>query len=305
VLVKAEDDSCMAEKAVEAAKKLVEAGPHAVLGPVCSTAALAALGVYQEAEIVVISPSATEVSLTRSGRYPLFFRTIAPDDAQARLLADFAVNFLNARRIAIVSDSGVYDTMQAGFAAAFLGENPDLAVAAGEFFGQTQVNWQEIAERAALFEAQALIFFGHPADGAKMLAAMRRQGMETAFVADQRIAGPEFAKQAGEYSPGVYACLLPDVSEIPLAEKLVMEYRDIHFIEPCPFYLNAHAAVQALFEALENSGCRKGSGLADALRAGKVATSLGNTGFDENGDIVGHGFAMHSLKDGRFVVMPF
>ncbi|MDI6796958.1 MAG: branched-chain amino acid ABC transporter substrate-binding protein [Desulfatibacillaceae bacterium] len=299
-----EDDSCMAEQAVSAAKLLVNANPHAVIGPVCSTSAMAVLDIYQEAETVVISPCATEISFTQSGLYPLFFRTIAPDDAQARLMADFAVSFLGAQRIAVVAGFGVYDTMQAEFAAGFLRDAPHAKVVLLELFAPDRADWQELAERIGAVDAQALIFFGHPSDSAQMLAAMRNKGLETAFVADQRVAADKaFAKEAGDYSAGVFACLLPNILENPLAEKLVLEYRDIHFAEPSPFYLNAYAALQALFEALEISGCQKGALLASALRAGKTETPLGSIGFDDTGEMTGHGFEMQRLQGGRFVAL--
>jgi branched-chain amino acid transport system substrate-binding protein len=300
-----EDDSCQPEKAVEAAGRIVEANPHAVLGPVCSTTALAVLDIYREAEIVVISPCVTEIHLAQSGLYPLFFRTIAPDDAQARLLANFAADFLGAQRIAVVAGFGVYDTMQAEFVAELLDKAPHAEMVLLELFSPDKADWEELAERIGAVGAQSLIFFGHSADSAKMLAAMRGKGLETAFVADQRIADDSFIKDAGDYPAGVFASLLPGFSGNPLAEKLVLEHRDVYSADPSPFYLNAYAALQALFDALENSECQKGLLLADALRSLKVETPLGHIGFDEKGEILGYGFTMHRLQDGKFAGLEF
>src|SRR5512145_3242311 len=86
-----EDEACKPELATNAATKLVSAKADAVIGHICSGATKAALRTYKDAGIIVISPSATSPELTLSGQYPNFHRTIAPDDAQARLVADFAL----------------------------------------------------------------------------------------------------------------------------------------------------------------------------------------------------------------------
>jgi branched-chain amino acid transport system substrate-binding protein len=112
-----EDDVCKPEVATNTATKLV--GPktlHVVLGHICSGATKAALGIYKDSNQVVMSPSATNPALTQSGDYPNFFRTIASDDAQARLEVDFALDVLKVKKIAVLHDKGDYGKGLAEFA---------------------------------------------------------------------------------------------------------------------------------------------------------------------------------------------
>ncbi len=88
----AEDDVCKPEVATNTATKLVSQKVPVVIGHICSGATKAALGIYKDAKILAISPSATNPDLTQSGDYPNFYRTIASDDAQAKLEVDFALN---------------------------------------------------------------------------------------------------------------------------------------------------------------------------------------------------------------------
>jgi branched-chain amino acid transport system substrate-binding protein len=69
-----------------------------------------------------MSPSATNPALTQSGDYPNFFRTIASDDAQARLEVDFALDVLKLKKIAVLHDKGDYGKGLAEFAKAFPGK---------------------------------------------------------------------------------------------------------------------------------------------------------------------------------------
>lgn len=115
-----QDEECKPEKATNVATKLISDGAVAVLGHICSGPTKAALPIYTAAKLVSISPTATSPELTRSGQYPLFFRTIAADDAQANLGADFAVNKLNAKKIALLHDKGDYGRGYAEFARDFI-----------------------------------------------------------------------------------------------------------------------------------------------------------------------------------------
>ncbi|MCI5212134.1 MAG: branched-chain amino acid ABC transporter substrate-binding protein, partial [Candidatus Electrothrix sp. ATG2] len=103
-----EDDVCKPEVATNTATKLVSAGAKVVIGHICSSATKAALPIYDEANVIVISPSATDSDLTKSGNYPTFYRTIAPNDAQAASIVNFAVGELQAQKIAIIHDKGDY-----------------------------------------------------------------------------------------------------------------------------------------------------------------------------------------------------
>ncbi|MBW2324383.1 MAG: branched-chain amino acid ABC transporter substrate-binding protein, partial [Deltaproteobacteria bacterium] len=84
------DDVCKPEVATNTATYLLSKKVDVVQGHICSGATKAALGVYKDAGIIAMSPSATNPALTQSGDYPNFFRTIASDDAQAKLEVDFA-----------------------------------------------------------------------------------------------------------------------------------------------------------------------------------------------------------------------
>jgi branched-chain amino acid transport system substrate-binding protein len=73
----AQDDQCKPEMATNAATKLISDKAVAVIGPICSGPTKAALPLFQQANIIAISPTATTPGLTEDGKNPLFFRTVA------------------------------------------------------------------------------------------------------------------------------------------------------------------------------------------------------------------------------------
>jgi ABC-type branched-chain amino acid transport systems, periplasmic component len=102
------DDQCKPELATNAATKLVSEKVSIVLGHICSGATKAALPIYKDAKVVVMTPSATSTELTQSGNYPNFFRTISYDLIQGKAAAEFAVSELKVKKVAVIHDKGDY-----------------------------------------------------------------------------------------------------------------------------------------------------------------------------------------------------
>ncbi len=98
VVLSLQDDQCKPEFATNAAMKLLSDQVNVVLGHICSGPTKAALPIYKDSGLVCMSPSATSPSLTLSGDYPNFFRTIASDDAQGALAAMFAIEKLGLKK---------------------------------------------------------------------------------------------------------------------------------------------------------------------------------------------------------------
>ena len=82
------DDYCDGEQGVAAARKLIAEGVVFVAGHLCSGATIPASALYQEAGIVMISPSSTNPKLTGQG-FRNVFRVAGRDSEQARLAGDY------------------------------------------------------------------------------------------------------------------------------------------------------------------------------------------------------------------------
>ena len=108
VEVVSQDDQCKPEMATNAATKLISDKVAVVIGPICSGPTKAALPLFQDADLIAVSPTATTPGLTEDGKHPLFFRTVANDNAQARLTSDFMLNKLKAKKVAYLHDNGDY-----------------------------------------------------------------------------------------------------------------------------------------------------------------------------------------------------
>jgi len=295
------DDVCKPEVAANAAQKLVSDKVDAVVGHICSGATKAALGIYRDARINVISPSATNVELTKSGEYPNFFRTIAPDDAQARLEVDFALKHLKSKRFAVIHDKGDYGKGLAEFAKEFLAKaGAEMVLFEGITPGA--VDYTSIVNKIKQSKADTVIYGGYHPEAAKIVMTMRKKRMTTAFISDDGVKDDTFIKVAGTYAEGVYATGPIDTSKSPQALAAIEQHKKRFNADPGAFYLNAYAATQALLAAIAKAGSTDYAAVSKALRTQWVDTPLGKISFDARGDAKGIGFSMYVVKNGQYVL---
>jgi branched-chain amino acid transport system substrate-binding protein len=297
-----EDDVCKPEIAANTAGKLVSANVHVVLGHVCSGATKAALGIYRDAGVIALSPSATNPELTKSGQYPNFYRTIAPDDAQARLDVDFVLGTLKAKKIAILHDKQDYGRGFAEFAKKFIDESGGTGkVSLFEGITAGAVDYSAVIQKVRQSGAEAVIYGGYHPEASKLVMGMRKKKLEVPFVSDDGVKDDTFIKVAGAFAEGVYASGPRDTSKNPLAVAAAAAHRAAYGGDPGAFYLNAWAGTQALLNAIARAGTTGQAAVAKALRTEYVETPLGRIRFDARGDAEGVGFAMYQVRNGAYV----
>ncbi|MBN1613264.1 MAG: branched-chain amino acid ABC transporter substrate-binding protein [Deltaproteobacteria bacterium] len=296
-----EDDVCKPEVATNTATKLASQKATAVLGHICSGATKAALGIYKDAKIVVISPSATNPELTQSGRYPNFFRTIASDDAQARLEVDFALDVLKVKKIAVLHDKGDYGKGLAEYAKKFIEESGKASVVFYEGITPGAVDYSSVVQKIKRSGAEAVIYGGYHPEASSIVSQMRRRAMKTTFISDDGVKDDTFIKVAGTYAEGVYATGPKDTTKNPLAIAAIEAHRKTYGSDPGAFFLNAYAGMQAILNAIEKARSTKYKAVAGALRSHYVDTPLGKIKFDNRGDAIGVGFSMYQVRKGVYV----
>ena len=300
VVILQEDDQCKPEVAANVGTKLVSENADIVLGHICSGATKAALNIYKDAGIITMSPSATNVELTKSGDYPNFFRTISPDDAQALLQVDFALNTLKVKKVAVIHDKGDYGKGLAEFAQGFLIER-DAKPVLFEGITPGAVDYSAVVQKIKRSGAEAVIYGGYHPEAAKIVSGMRKKKMDTIFISDDGVRDDTFIKVAGKYAEGVYATGPIDTTKSPMAVAAIEQHKKTFGSEPGAFYLNAYAAALCLIQAIEKAGSTDPGAVTNALRTNWFDTPLGRISFDERGDAKGIGFAVYQVQNGQYV----
>lgn len=296
-----EDDACKPELATNTATRLIAQRVDAIIGHICSGPTKAALGIYNAARLVAISPSATTPDLTQSGNYPNFFRTIAADDSQAKTQVDFVLNKLGSSKIAVIHDKQDYGKGLAEYAKRFIEESGKAKVVLFEGVTAGAVDYSAIVQKIKRFEADTVIFGGYHPEASKIVAQLHKKRMKIPFVSGDGIKADTFIKIAGVNAEGVYASGQADTSKNMMMIKARSDHKKMYGEDPGNFFENAYAATQALLNAIEKAGSTDYAQVVAALRAEYVETPLGRISFDERGDAVGVGFSMYQVRAGKYV----
>lgn len=294
------DDQCKPELATNAAAKLVSDKVVAVIGHICSGATKSALGIYKDSYLVCISPSATNPPLTQSGEYPNFFRSIAPDDAQAKLAVSFIKNTLKLSKIAVLHDKGDYGKGFAELVKQFA-EEEGLTVVLFEGINPGAPDYSAVVNKIGNAAPQGVVWGGYHPEASKLVQQMRDRGINVPFISDDGVKDNTFIEVAGKYAEGVYATGPMDTSKLPVAVKAIEAHKAKYSEEPGAFFKEAYAASLALFNAIDKADSTKYEDIAKALRTEFVDTSLGKISFDAKGDVIGFGFSIFQVRDGAYV----
>jgi len=297
-----EDDGCDPALASTAATKLAGSGLTIVMGHTCSGATRSALSVYGDT-MLVVSPSATEVSLTDDGAHPYFFRTTPRDDAQSSMQIQL-LKKLSLKKVALLHDKGDYGKALADLAKAELDATPDSGIEIVLFEGVTtgQVSYDAIISKLKNSGAEALLWGGYYNDASKLAIQMRNKKVDTIIIGADGLKDDRFLSMAGDAAEGTYATGQVDLSQNPLAQAAVEDHKKRHSEETGTYFLYSAGATEAVLAAIEAVGNATDlPALKKHLQEVTVDTAMGPIRFDEKGDVIGAGFKMYEVKDGKFV----
>ena len=311
-----EDDGCFeAGVTAFAAQRVIQRpGLVGVVGPMCSGGAMAAIPVYAEAGIVMISGSATRTDLTLTQPEPrFFFRTAYTNAAEGALQARFVISQLKAVTAWLIDNSEAYGNDLADAAQAVLEAGGRLVTR--EHILQGTVDFSQLTARIAVDDPDVVIFEGFNPEAALLYRQLRDAGYEGPFVAaDGAASVQDFIEPLGEEAEGVvFAGCLPE-----LPEEFLADYIAIHGQEPTTAFAGHLAdAVHILLDAVAAVAVDEGGSLViDPLELREAVSKpkllIGASGiiaFDENGDRVGTaetvGLAMCEVRNGGFAPLLF
>ena len=197
-----QDDQCSGPGSESAAEKLISDGVVAVMGPMCSGGAVAALDNYGAEDILVISASATNGSVVKQGATN-FARTAWNDDTQGAEMAKYVYNTLKLTKAVTVNDQSTYgkglmDVFKATFEELGGTVSSEQAVTVGE------QDFSSVVTTITGESPEIVVFGGFIAEGAALVRQLKDGGFEGAFMGADGIADQDFIDQAAGGAEGAY-----------------------------------------------------------------------------------------------------
>ena len=136
-----EDDATDVTKGINAFNSLIFKDIDIVIGGIMSNVASGILPIANRNQVLLFSPKATAVDLSKENDY--FFRIWPTDDLDGKYSAAYIVDSLNLKRIAILYDDGTYGVgIRNEFKKYLNGKDVELVFDEGYSSGQTNFRTQ-------------------------------------------------------------------------------------------------------------------------------------------------------------------
>jgi len=291
------DDACEPKQAVSVANRLVDQDKvAAVIGHFCSSSTIPASEVYDEAGIFTITPGSTNPQVTERDLVAMF-RMCGRDDQQGQVAADFIVDTLKGKRVAIIHDKDTYGQGIADAAKARLHERGVTEVLyEGLTRGEKDFNALVTKLRGA--NVDVVYFGGLHTEAGPLLRQMREQGLTASFVSGDGIVTDELVTTAGgpQYVKGAYMTFGADPRKIAEGQALVEKLRAAGY-EPEGYTLYAYAALQAVAAAFNGIGGSDAEKAAKWLESHPVMTVMGKKEWDAKGDLKVSDYVIYQWDD--------
>jgi branched-chain amino acid transport system substrate-binding protein len=290
LMLQVEDDKMDPKEAAIVAEKLSgDTKVLAVVGHFSSSTSLAAIPIYDQNSLPMVTPSSTSPDL--SGSSPYFFRGCVTDDLLGGLIGQFVIEELQPGTAAVmysVSDGPIANKTRFIEVA----EEAGIEIVADEAHDDSDKDFTAVLTNIASMEPDLVYLSTFYTPAALIAMQAKEVGLtDVEYIGMDGIYASDLISIAGEDAEGIMAggFFHPD-SPVAEAASFIAAYREKWGEDPEGYGANAYDIVYMIAEALENGGESREEiqtyldKLGDELPPFVGAT--GPTGFDDNHDPV-------------------
>ncbi|KKW67045.1 leucine ABC transporter substrate-binding protein [Lampropedia cohaerens] len=285
------DDGCEPKQSVPAANQVVNSGAKFAVAHACSGTTIPAVPIYEDEQIVAITPGATNPAVTDTIKPHFFFRTIGRDDQQGPFAANYIAQTLKPQSVAVIHDKQTYGAGVATQVRDAL-EKLGVKISLFESINVGDSDYSAIITKLKTLSPDLVYFGGYHPELGLLLRQAREQGLEVQFMGPEGTANQDLVAIAGEAIDGLLVTLPADFTKRPENAAIVKAFRDANRDPDGAFQMPAYAAVELIVAGIKAVGDDPVK-VADYLHANTFDTSIGKVEFDEKGDLKDFEFAVY------------
>ncbi|MFC9326858.1 branched-chain amino acid ABC transporter substrate-binding protein [Kitasatospora sp. NPDC057015] len=318
--IKALDDTAKPAPGQQNATQLVaDNSVIGVVGPLNSSVAQSMQQIFNDANLVEISPANTGVALTQGEKWATgtkarpfksYFRTATTDAVQGPFAAQYLFKDAKKTKVFLIDDQKTYG---AGLAATFKGEYTKLG---GTIVGEEHVNpddrdFSAIATKVKASGAEAVYYGGeYPAAGPLSLQ-LKDAGANIPLMGGDGIQSGDFIKLNPKSQGDLATAVGLPVEALPTAAKFIADYKAAGYKDAYETYGGySYDSAWAIIQGVKAVVSANGGKLPEKPRE-KVVEAVqkisfdgvtGKVSFDEYGDTTNKQLTVYAVKDGKWAV---
>lgn len=297
-----EDDAEDPKTATQVAQKLVDAKVAGVVGHLNSGTSIPASRIYSDAGITQISPSATNPDYTKQG-FKTTYRLVATDAQQGPALANYVVNNLKAKTVAIIDDStqygkGLADEFEKTVKAA------GMKVVTREASNNKATDFKAILTKIKGSKPDVIMYGGMDATGGPLTKQAAELGIKAKVVGGDGMCTEKLAELAGEAVVNV-TCSEAGMALSKMAQGADFQKRykerfnsDVQIYAPFTY-----DAVYVLVDSMKRANSTDPAKILAVMPDTKMQGLVGNIAFDNKGDMQKGVITLYDFKDKKKTVL--
>lgn len=302
VVVRALNDEADDEVAVAVANEVaatVRTGQTVlgVIGHYNSGPTAAALPLYRDLGLVVVTPSASNPQLSRLG-VATFFRVCATDATQGPRAARHLVD-QGWRRVVLVHTTNTYGQgLATEFAAGLQQAGGQLAATVALRPDTPTVVDQIPALRAA--NAQAIFFAGDFPDAITFVRDVRRAGIALPILVSDANFVDQFIDELGALAEGIRITTITPDPRVVAPREWFTAFQRLEQRNPGIDSTTGYSAMEVLLAGVQRANRPDGREIANAIRSLDLSSLVGRIQYDANGDLIDQRVFFYVVEGGRF-----
>jgi len=295
------DDGGTADKAPAAAAALIQdTAVLGVVGPIFSGPTSATGKTYAAAGMGLISPSATNATLTSSG-FTTFHRIVPTDGVEGAQAADYLAK--KFKKVFVVDDTTTYGKGVADVVANGLKAKSVSVTRQG--VAQNTQDYGAISQAVKGSGAQALFYGGYDAQAALFAKALTAAGFTGIRMTGNGGKSSVFTSGSGAAGNGwFFSCGCQDATTAPEAAAFNTAYTAKYNTPPSTYSPEAYDATNAMIEAIKaavSKGNPTRASVEDAINALDYKGITTEVKFASNGEVAQATVNLYEQKDGKIV----
>lgn len=281
-----EDSQAKSAVAVSAFNKLRDVNDvRMIIGSLTSSATLAISPIANQSKMLLMSPTASNPALSKSG--PYFFRVWTSDSFDGKVAARYIFNELELRKAGVIYlnndyGNGLKDVFCETFA------NMGGQVIIKESYMPDQTDFRTLLIKTKRTNVEVLYLPGHPKGIGTILKQMKELGISFSSFSCVAAEDKEFLTLAGNAANGLYftAPAFDINSSRPEVKSFIQDYRNRFSEMPDTHAVHGYDSAAVIFSGIEK-GHIDPDQLCDYLHDLNNYEGLsGDFHFDQNGDVI-------------------
>ena len=296
-----EADSEVAMAVAEEVKAAIAEGKRVlgVIGHYNSGQTIAAMKIYKDLPLIVITPTASAMELTQQG-YTNFWRVNANNATQARVDAEYLVQTLGARRVAVIYNDDPYGIDLGGLISQEL-ERLGAEVVLNLQVAVEQSTFAQEVARIKAAQPDAIFYGGYEVEAPYLVAELREAGVEVDFLASDGAFLSATIDEAAGAAEGIYVSGFAPSPEQVVGKEWIRAYQEVEYRNPDTYSINGYSALAVLAEGVKEARSFDAEKVAQAIRQLHFDTPAAPIAYTAEGELQTQPIYIFQVQNDTFV----